>query len=267
MTEPVSGVNVTMALMNTTIAYGTIAPKTAQSEFISFTGITQNADGTATLTGVTRGLKRGDNYTSSATFQLPHPGQTIFILSDQPAALKALLGASGIVGPASSTDNAVVRFDGTTGGNAQNSGVIIDDSNNVSGVGTLATTGAITVSAVTVPTISSTSTLTNKRVTPRTGTVASSATPTINTDNVDFFSITAQTTDITSMTTNLSGTPTDGQTLWIAITGTAARAITWGSGFEASTVGLPSTTVTTNRLDVKFVWNTATSKWRVLGTA
>lgn len=39
-----------------------------------------------------------------------------------------------------STDNAVTRFDGTTG-SVQNSGVIIDDSNNVSGVGTLTTTG------------------------------------------------------------------------------------------------------------------------------
>jgi hypothetical protein len=47
-----------MALLNTDIVYGTIAPKTSSSEFISFTGITQNADGTATLTGVTRGLAK-----------------------------------------------------------------------------------------------------------------------------------------------------------------------------------------------------------------
>src|SRR3989344_7893249 len=33
--------------------------------------------------------------------------------------------------PTSSTDNALVRFDGTTGDAIQNSGVIIDDSNNV----------------------------------------------------------------------------------------------------------------------------------------
>lgn len=110
-----------------------------------------------------------------------------------------------------------------------------------------------------------TQTLTNKRVTPRVGTVASSATPTINTDNYDVFTITALTVDITSMTTNLSGTPTDGQKLWIAITGTAARAITWGASFEASTIALPTTTVSTNRLDVGFVWNAATSKWRCIG--
>lgn len=127
--------------------------------------------------------------------------------------------------------------------------------------------GVLAVEGVVVPTISSTNTLTNKRITKRTGTTTSSATPTINTDNVDFYSLTAQAVDITSFTTNLSGTPTEGQTLWIAITGTAARAITWGASFEASTVALPTTTVTTNRLDVGFVWNAATSKWRCVATA
>jgi hypothetical protein len=36
-----------------------------------------------------------------------------------------------VIGPASSTDNAVVRYDGTSGKVVQNSGVTIDDSNNV----------------------------------------------------------------------------------------------------------------------------------------
>lgn len=114
---------------------------------------------------------------------------------------------------------------------------------------------------------SSTETMTNKRITKRTGNVASSATPTINTDNVDMFLITAQVEDITSMTTNLSGTATEGQWLWIAITGTAARAITWGTSFESSTVTLPATTVLTDRLDVGLVWNTVTSKWRCMTVA
>jgi hypothetical protein len=42
-----------------------------------------------------------------------------------------------VVGPASSTDNAIARFDSTTGKIIQNSGVTIDDSNNVSGVAQL----------------------------------------------------------------------------------------------------------------------------------
>lgn len=156
---------------------------------------------------------------------------------------------------------------------------IVDDTTSALGVGTLelghasdttlsrSAAGVLAVEGVVIPSISSTNTLTNKRITKRTGTTTSSATPTINTDNVDFYSITAQTEAITSFTTNLSGTPTEGQTLWIAITGTAARAITWGASFEASTVALPTTTVSTNRLDVGFVWNTVTSKWRCVASA
>lgn len=121
--------------------------------------------------------------------------------------------------------------------------------------------------ATTIVGTTDTQTLTNKRVTPRVSTTTSSATPTINTDNVDMYGLTAQAVDITSFTTNLSGTPTDGQKLWIYIVGTAARAITWGASFESSTVTLPTTTVTTNRLDVGFVWNAATSKWRCVATS
>jgi len=64
-----------------------------------------------------------------------------------------------VVGPASATDNAIVRYDGATGKLIQNSNVTIDDSNNVSGVVQLnattvaATTGNITtVNATTVDT-------------------------------------------------------------------------------------------------------------------
>jgi len=114
-------------------------------------------------------------------------------------------------------------------------------------------------------TATSTTTFTNKRITVRVDSTTSSATPTINTDNVDTYKLTAQAVDITSFTTNLSGTPTDDQILHIVIIGTATRAITWGSKFEASTVVLPTTTVGTNRLDVYFIWNTATSKWRCGG--
>lgn len=111
-----------------------------------------------------------------------------------------------------------------------------------------------------------TATLTNKRVTPRTGSTTSSATPTINTDNVDFYHLTAQAVDITSFTTNLSGTPTDNQKLWIAVTGTASRAITWGASFEAGAAALPTTTSSTTRLDVFFVWNAVSSKWRCMAS-
>lgn len=105
-----------------------------------------------------------------------------------------------------------------------------------------------TVNAVTA---TSTTTLTNKRWTARvTSQTTVSATPSINTDNQDIWKVTAQTADITSMTTNLTGTPVDGDILEIQITGTAARAITWGSSFVSSTVTLPTTTTTTATLTV-----------------
>ena len=126
----------------------------------------------------------------------------------------------------------------------------------------------LAVEWVVVPTISSTNTLTNKRITKRVTTEASSATPTINTDNSDMHRITALAAAITSFTTNLTGTPTDWQTLWISITDNGtARSITWWASFEASTVSLPTTTVISTRLDVGFVWNTVTSRWRCIAVA
>ena len=93
--------------------------------------------------------------------------------------------------------------------------------------------------------------------------IESSATPSINTDLVDYFEITAQAEDITSFTTNLTGTPVRGQKLCIDITGTDSRAISWGGSFEASTIALLTTTVNTDKLSVEFIWNVATSKWRI----
>ncbi len=111
----------------------------------------------------------------------------------------------------------------------------------------------------------STNTFTNKRWTARVGSTTSSATPTINTDATDIYKLTAQAADITSMTTNLSGTPVDGDILEIQITGTAARAITWGASFVSSTVTLPTTTVTTATLTVILQYYTTSSygnnKW------
>lgn len=82
--EPVTNTPYTMALLNTDIAFGTISPKTSSSEFISFTGITQNANGTALLTGVTRGLAKKYPFASDSSYKLPHSGQSQFIISDAP---------------------------------------------------------------------------------------------------------------------------------------------------------------------------------------
>ena len=54
--------------------------------------------------------------------------------------------AGDIQGPSSSTDNAVVRFEGTSGKIIQNSSVILDDAGNITGVNN------ITTAAFTMPT-------------------------------------------------------------------------------------------------------------------
>jgi hypothetical protein len=82
--EPISNIAYTMSYLNSDIQCGTIDPQTTRSEFISFTGITQNSDSSATLTGVSRGLGRTYPYTASTTLAQAHPGQSIFILSDAP---------------------------------------------------------------------------------------------------------------------------------------------------------------------------------------
>lgn len=114
---------------------------------------------------------------------------------------------------------------------------------------------------------STTQTLTNKRVNPRTTTETSSATPTINTDNTDIHTITALATAITSMTTNLSGTPVNGQKLIIRIKddGTA-RGITWGASFASRGATLPTTTVLGKYQYNGFIWNSTTSTWDCVAT-
>lgn len=136
---------------------------------------------------------------------------------------------------------------------------------------TLTSTGATNVTLPTTGTLSTlagTETLTNKRVTKRVTTITSSATPTINTDNCDAVTITALATAITSMTTNLSGTPTNFQPLIFRIKddGTA-RAITWGASFTPMGVALPTTTVISKILTVGFIYDTVLSKWACIASA
>ena len=117
-------------------------------------------------------------------------------------------------------------------------------------------------------TLTGTQTLTNKRITKRVLNPAFSATPTINTDNYDVYRVTGMTGAITSMTTNLTGTPVDGDTFICMFTDNGtARAITWGTSFESSTVALPSTTVISTLLTVGLRWNVVTTKWTCVAVA
>lgn len=129
------------------------------------------------------------------------------------------------------------------------------------GLGNVDNTSDATKNAATV-------TLTNKRITRRTTTVTSSATPTINTDNCDAVTITALAEAITSMTTNLSGTPSNFDSLLFRIKDDGSpRAITWGASFASRGATLPTTTTANKVTTVGFFWNAVTSTWDCVAVA
>lgn len=128
-------------------------------------------------------------------------------------------------------------------------------------------TGKVYVSWDRVLTETATQTITNKRITARINSVASSATPSINTDVTDQFNITALATDVTSMTTNLTGTPTNGQMLTVRLKddGTG-RAITWGASFVSSIGTLLTTTVAGKTHLTRFLYDSAAGKWACIAS-
>jgi len=237
----------------------------AASQITSGTlGVARGGTGATTLTGYVKGTGTAA-LTASSTIPASDIGSGAALTKTDDTNVTLTLGgtpASALLAATSITAGLTGQLSVARGGTGASTltGVVI-------GNGTSAFTTVSAPSGAIVGT-TDTQTLTNKRLTPRVlASTANSATPTLNTDDYDMMVITGQTVTITSFTTNLSGTPTNGQKLWISITGTGAIAITWGASFEASTIALPTTTVTTNRLDVGFVWNAATSKWRCVATA
>lgn len=68
-----------------TVGYGALEPQTSSKiEDVSFTGVTQNSNGTATLTGVTRGVDFLYPYASTVTLQKSHSGGAQFIITNTP---------------------------------------------------------------------------------------------------------------------------------------------------------------------------------------
>ena len=77
----IDGTPLTMANFGTT-GFGTVQPGSRdQEEQIVFTGVVQNLNGTATLTGVSSVLFVSP-YTQTANFQKSHPGGATFIISN-----------------------------------------------------------------------------------------------------------------------------------------------------------------------------------------
>jgi hypothetical protein len=131
----------------------------------------QSVDLTAIETGLDRvvaqvqeldeKIQRAPKFRKSNTVDtnplLPDPGAGLFLkwntaetgLENASPVLNAAAGSLGL--PVTSTDNAVVKWDGTSADTVQNSGVVIDDSNNVTGVVALTASGTVTLSGLTTP--------------------------------------------------------------------------------------------------------------------
>jgi len=251
-------------------------------------------------------------------------------------------GTGDVVWPASSTDNALVRMDWTTGKVIQNSTVTLSDTGDIAGVNEIQVvelrasssawvdvhnnsgtqvaifgagwstwstlvwttnvgsasadyhqfwggTGTITDTAtgsstnininvvpkwtgrfqagwVNVPTISSTDTLTNKRITDRIKQDASHTTSvTMDSDSYDEYDITAQAGAL--LFNNPSWTPTNCQKLMVRIKDNwTARALTYWSQFASWSATLPTTTTLSKKLWIWFEWDSTDSKWYCLAT-
>lgn len=120
----------------------------------------------------------------------------------------------------------------------------------------------LAVEWVVIPSISSTNTLTNKRINQRVTSAESYTTDTgtsLNVANCDIFIVTAQAGAL--KLNNPWGTPTNWQKLIVRIkdNGTA-RALTYDTQFRAMWVALPSTTVLSKTLYMWFIYNSDDTK-------
>lgn len=94
-----------------TIGFGTIEPGTsAQEEAITFTGITQNDDGTATLTGVKNQLGKSP-YTQTSGIIRSHAGGTIFVVSNTAGFYNQYTTTTGTVTTVSTATHTVATSD------------------------------------------------------------------------------------------------------------------------------------------------------------
>ena len=151
---------------------------------------------------------------------------------------KNIVGA--VTGPASSVNNTVAVFDGTTGKVNKDSGLTLSGSN----------TGDQDLSGY-------------APLNPRVQTVASSATVTPVSTN-DLVIITAQAAGLTLA--NPTGTFVEGQALMIRIkdNGTA-RTIAFGNNYRAIGITAPTTTVISKTMYLGIIYNSTDAKWDIVG--
>jgi hypothetical protein len=109
--------------------------------------VIQNSVATLSDTGVLLGLTSVQTSAITSTGDLViNPSGTNVDFSGKTIINAVLPGGGNVAGPVSATDNAVVRFDGTTGDLIQNSTVVISDTGNITGVASIQTPSITTAS-------------------------------------------------------------------------------------------------------------------------
>lgn len=115
LTIPQTGVQITSAMLSSNF-YITLEPgSSARQEIASCTGVTQNANGTATLTNCSRGLLPFPPYTASSTYSFPHGGGTTVIFSNPPQLyneLAALGNSETITGAWTFSSSSIPAYNG-----------------------------------------------------------------------------------------------------------------------------------------------------------
>ena len=226
--KTIDGVNLAMTDFGS-VGFGTLEPGNGTlEEQISFTGVTQNANGTATLTGVKTVLFLSP-YTATTGLAKTHAGSTVFVISNTSGFYNNL---------ASKTDDETI-----------------------SGVWTFSTSPV-------VPTPTTATQAVNKSYVDvcKVGSITSASSLAPDVDTYTMYIITAQAATMTFG--NPTGTPTVGQVLIIRIKDSgSAQALYWGTQYREIGFALPSTTVGGKTLYMAFIYNATDTKWDFVGTA
>ena len=171
------------------------------------------------------------------------------------------------------TGTASININGTVGATTANTGAFTTlSASSLTLTTALAVaqggTGATTLAGASIPTYSSTDTLTNKRITARVNAQTTTTSPWAwNSNSYDQQEFTAL---ANALTINAdAGTPTDGQkTVFRFQDNGTARALTWTTGtsksFRAIGVTLPTTTVIGKTMYVGCIYNSGDSRWDVV---
>jgi hypothetical protein len=244
----------------------------ASNGIVSFptTGaITLPVGNTATRPTATAGMFRFNNQTTlfegcdGTNWTTVGGGVTSFSAGSTGFTASPSTGAvilAGILNPASG---------GTGINNGSNTLTLTGNMSTVGGFPIALTATAAT--AITLPTsgtlvtTTATQTLTNKRVTPRVGSIATAATITPPTDTCDTYDVTALVTGLTIAAPSPALTAdNNSQKILIRIYSAAQQTLTWNAIYQPIGVTLPLSTAAGKWTYIGIVYNSTSSKWDVI---